>query len=502
MDDALADLVVRMLATHVGDRPDAAEVRDHLEDHGSLERSSSQRLPTASARRTLAVLPPRWRGPASEGWLAESLQEGVIDRLCRCRGGLRVLSAGAVQSLGPRPTPTELRNIGAHFAVETTATCHQGAVTIVARLVLCADGTQLWSDRFAGILDEWLALEDSLAGQIAEALRTEISLDPGGAVPASAVQAYLAARRALRGPGFRHDDVVPMLDQAVRDAPSFAAAHAMRALTLSRARWLVQGDPEAAETRAQVALDEAIRAAPDHPETWLAAADHHLMREDFVEAMQAVRRALEIAPSFAPALHWLALVECETGRQARGRVRLAEVIALDPAHSMTQIELARQDALEGDHDACVDRLRDMVGLQPAATILRSASWWKSADETARLAAAYLAEKGAGWDEERPRLYLRSLARTLDGEGLARHLGELDPVFHPRWRALANQLACESFLWLGRPDLAEAHLRAAGDALLLDLVWLDRCPLLEPLRDTAVFEDVRRRVRVRGVLLWS
>jgi serine/threonine-protein kinase len=169
---------------------------------------------------------------------------------------------------------------------------------------------------------------------------------------------------------------------------------------------------------------------------------------------------------------------------------------------MTQVELARQDALDGDHDACLARLRDLEGLQPAATILRSASWCRSADETAELAAAYLAEKGAGWDEERPRLYLSSLARELDGEGLARRLGELEPVFHPRWRALANQLACESLLWLGRPDLAEGHLRAAGEALLLDLVWLDRCPLLESLRDTSSFEEVRRRTRVRGVRIWS
>jgi serine/threonine-protein kinase len=64
------------------------------------------------------------------------------------------------------------------------------------------------------------------------------------------------------------------------------------------------------------------------------------------------------------------------------------------------------------------------------------------------------------------------------------------------RALTSLCILLSELWLllGRPERALEELDRASKAGLLDLLWLDHCPLLAPLRSAPEFAEVRRRTR--------
>ena len=48
----------------------------------------------------------------------------------------------------------------------------------------------------------------------------------------------------------------------------------------------------------------------------------------------------------------------------------------------------------------------------------------------------------------------------------------------------------------------AHLEAATDAALVDLVWLDLCPLLAFVREEPRFVELRARVRARAQAIWA
>jgi serine/threonine-protein kinase len=38
--------------------------------------------------------------------------------------------------------------------------------------------------------------------------------------------------------------------------------------------------------------------------------------------------------------------------------------------------------------------------------------------------------------------------------------------------------------------------------LIDVDWLERCPLLAPLRSTPVFAEIRRKVHARAMAIWA
>jgi eukaryotic-like serine/threonine-protein kinase len=70
------------------------------------------------------------------------------------------------------------------------------------------------------------------------------------------------------------------------------------------------------------------------------------------------------------------------------------------------------------------------------------------------------------------------------------------------RAALLELAAECFLVAGKDGEALAALEEAAAMPYLNLLWLDGCPLLEPLRDDARFAGLRAAVAARVSDVWS
>lgn len=66
----------------------------------------------------------------------------------------------------------------------------------------------------------------------------------------------------------------------------------------------------------------------------------------------------------------------------------------------------------------------------------------------------------------------------------------------RFRLLLLQLLTEMHAFVGEDALALAALERAVDAGLHDLFWLERCPLLEPLRAGLAYARMLRGMRDR------
>jgi len=122
---------------------------------------------------SIAVLPfANMSSDRETGYLCEGLAEEIINVLTRVPG-LRVIartSSFAVSGLG-----LDAREIGERLHVDTIL---EGSVRrvgqrvrVAAQLISTADGTHLWSERFDRELTDILALEDEIAGRIAERLR-------------------------------------------------------------------------------------------------------------------------------------------------------------------------------------------------------------------------------------------------------------------------------------------------------------------------------------------
>jgi hypothetical protein len=74
--------------------------------------------------------------------------------------------------------------------------------------------------------------------------------------------------------------------------------------------------------------------------------------------------------------------------------------------------------------------------------------------------------------------------------------------NPRFAALAHQLAAEAAMFNHRPDDAMRYIQIAADGVLVDLEWLEHCPLFEPLRSRPEYEQARSLVRSRAEAVWT
>jgi serine/threonine-protein kinase len=61
----------------------------------------------------------------------------------------------------------------------------------------------------------------------------------------------------------------------------------------------------------------------------------------------------------------------------------------------------------------------------------------------------------------------------------------------------RQIAAEMLAFTGRDDSALQKIVEAEALGLIDLTWMDRCPLLAPMRSSPAFEAVRDRVAARA-----
>jgi serine/threonine-protein kinase len=368
----------------------------------------------------------------------------------------------------------------------------------------------MWTDRHDSDLGDLIALQESIAYRVAEELRVELTtLSHRGAAPAAAIEHYLSGRQRMRA--FDFDGAaaaVESLDRARALAPDFAPALAAHAIASLRAWFFDTGHATDWESAARGSVARAAERAGDLAETHLAIGICATHSGDYPAAARAIQKALAIAPTYADAHEYLGMLQCEAGRAEEGAKRLRLAASLDPTLMYCAVFLARQHALHDRVDeseqvlADLDRLRGhAVARLTTAQRVRIAGWQRDWDALRRFAADEATGDSPNW--RFVRLYARALVRDLDiTEVRSRYAAILAARQNPRYVSLALQLATEVFAGLGEIEEARLHLARAATSVLVDVEWLDHCPLLAPLRELPDWAEVRRRVRARADAVWA
>lgn len=540
-----APLLTRCLARQPSDRPGTArEVADTVagllelaqtDGHPTTEQPSPLRgalttaatqhsqhslawttpaTPTVPRGRALAVLPFRFRGPRDQAYIAEGLGDELIDVLSTMRG-LRVSGSGATARFGegndrdPRSVGTEL---GVDVLVDGTMQLSGSRVRISARLLDVQSGFQLWSERYDGTLEDVFALQDTMGKRIAEALRLELEdIAHRGGAPAEAIEAYLRARRLARTWDWKGPEgAVALYDRCIELAPEFKPALAGRAIAYLRAWFLPSWDadePDWEKLAAEV-VAEALEGAPELAETHLAAAIHGVQRGEYKQAATSLATSLRIAPTYADAHAYLGRLQLEAGRARQGIAHLELAIELEPRNIWSLVEVARYRALHGDLDGFEEEMRRFhqsngrdVDVASAVLELRVGSWYRDRE---RILQAHLLLSESASERYIHTAFARMLVHDeLAEEDLRETLERVLTWAHnPRFVSMVCQLAAEAALHHGHEGLAFECLQRAAETVLIDLDWLDYCPLLEPLRKRLTFEGLRALVRGRAEAIWS
>ncbi len=219
-----------------------------------------------------------------------------------------------------------------------------------------------------------------------------------------------------------------------------------------------------------------------------------------------MRTALQIAPTLPDAHLFLATLQIEAGRAKEGLQRLELALSLEPTLAFAMLEKARWHGLYGD-------------LATFQTIIES---WSDdprkdgfvAQQLIR-AGAFRADRGMlergaeliGRSGHPAATYLGLYAQVMLGEDAAAH--ELEPLLgvlrgnvSDRFRTLVHQMCSEGWGKVGDEERTMKHFRAGAESVLVDLEWVDRCPLLDGIRSDPEFAVLRKVVRARCEAIWS
>lgn len=492
-----------------------------MSDSTKLDAAVQGVAPPIPAGLAIAVLPFRYRGPAAEQHVAEGLTDELIDALASTKG-LRVAGSGTTARFAG-DVERDPRSIGAHLRVDAivdgTAQLAGSRLRVNARLVDVETGFQLWSERYDTPLDDPFEVQDLLGKRIAEALRIELAqIAYRGDAPAEAIDLHVRAQVSARVWAFKGPSgAIAGFEACLALAPAFAPALAALAVVAVKTSFLPrQARPGVAPpvpavderdwtTLAEQAVARALVGAPELAESQLASGMLAAHAGRYHDAARALRRALAIAPTFAAAHEYLGRLELEAGLPDQGAQHLGLALALDPSLVFAVPEIARYHALRGDYDEC-ERTLARHGANEATNVavtmlrVRVASWQRRKDLLEPKLEVLLASS-------MPTFSIAELARMMLGspsaDAIADQLERLLGFAHnPRFASLMCQLGAELAGYHGHDELAMRCIERAAGGVLVDLDWLDRCPLFAPLRERPEWAAARQLVQARAEAIWA
>ena len=444
---------------------------------------------------------------AVEGVAAEALAEGVVDLLGRTHGVEVASSSASARFREDRDPAAVAAALGVAYVVDGTVQVARDQARVSVRLSEVSGGTQLWSGRYSGSLEDPFELQDRLAQQIGEALRVELL---AASYRELADEETLELCRDIRARGLTasgplFDAAIGGLERAVERYPSFAPALPLLALLTLRG-WFTHSDTGSVAwgARARAAVERAVREAADFPETRLAEAMLAVQEGRFRDAVIALLTVLGAAPAFPSAIQYLGSMQCEAGQASEGLRRLRLALELSPEQSPGLFEMARCSALRGDMKGfsdALERLRELVPTRGPVQLLevRVAAWRRDRAEIERVIAG--AEREPGPIMQAILGYGRAVL-GLQAPPTAMIDALLERSINPRFASMLCQIICEALCLVGEPERGLAYFLRAADSVLIDLEWADACPALDEMRALPGFDAGRRKVRERVDDLWG
>ncbi|MFO0738777.1 MAG: serine/threonine-protein kinase [Labilithrix sp.] len=511
--EEISSVVVRCMARAKHDRyASVSDVRSALELARTVRPSASLRsartTPLDLRARSIAVLPFRNRGDAADDYIADGFTEELIDALAGSQ--LVVRARGAVMPFrGTDRDPRDVgRMLGVDLVVEGATRRAGGMLHVNARVVGVEDGFHLWAQRFDVPEHRLLPVADEISAAAARAAgaaagpRARVSSDE------QAIDLLLRGRSELNkvSPEATRS-AITFLERALVRLPNDPTILSAYAQAQYRRFAFIADDPNGDEAfeLGERAARRALDLSPSLGDARAALASLHLAVGDGASAAREVMNALRAGGWTSPGVQDLhGRLLGEAGAIEEGLDRLRAAVAIDPSLERARIDIIRLQALRGvwEEVATADEMRTLPTGIFWMLAARLALWnpdtaWAADLEKRIRPLADVPQRNIALELLRVRAGTAStaeLAPTL----LARAQHRRRAV---RGAILWRQILAEVLSFDGQADEALQSIEKAAELGLLDISWLDRCPLLQPLRPSERFQAAREQVasRARAVL---
>jgi serine/threonine-protein kinase len=403
------------------------------------------------------------------------------------------LATAIADSLASEATVRLVKD-GGDESIDATIRASGDRVRVRLRII-DARGDVVWADRVEGSLGDPFALEDAVAERTRAALRMRAS--QGAGPPDAFRERYERVRERINGDLSQIRAAVDELEQLDRESPDDPWIASLLANGLVNIAMQTGASDDKLFGRAEELALRALDRDPSNGQAFAAVAQIRSAKSDHAGALAAAREALRRLPLQAMAHYLIGRILCHCGRVAEGLSRLDLVLRLDPNLTQAAEERVRTFALLGDRAAAQRELVRIEGVRQELAALpriRLFSWWQDRALAAEAAKAFAATtSGAAWTKAAPLLEAYANGDTEKMIDLAKHV--LPAVTSrrviPRQLGMMYEISIEYWMLCGGHDDAARLLGELAQVHgYINLLWLDRCPLLAPLRDGAAFAQAR------------
>jgi TolB-like protein/DNA-binding winged helix-turn-helix (wHTH) protein len=447
---------------------------------------------------TLAVLPfANLSGDSGQDFFSDGMTEEVNGALSNVSGLHIIARRSAFQFKNQnRDVRAVARLLGASHLIEGSVRRQGSRVRISVQLVRGADGVEVWSQKYDRNVTDIFAVEEEIASSIAAALRIPLGLEPGEQLVANrtrdldSYEQYLRARALYRG---RHvQEAISVLEPAVARDPNYAPGHSLLAMAYSlipvyltnenrfasaaAGRAIIGNAFEKSEAEARTAL----RLDPRQSEAYVALALIDADRLKWAAAEDDFRKALNLNPNDADAIHLYGLTLTDMGRVRDALKSRDKLRGLEPFVPIYNIMTAAMLQMNGEDKAAMALLSATPPGGPT-------SYWRSVYLARGYAASSrYAEAADALLAMSPEVKRVSRKSVESAAALLRELS-LGHALPSKLPALEGEL-CFVYAHTAEPgrvlDTAERDISLNfGDLAPLDSPWL---PLYSSVRKTERF----------------
>ena len=328
--------------------------------------------------RSLAVLPlVNLSGDAEQEYFADGMTDELIGNLMRIRA-LRVISRTSVMRFkGTRKSVAEIaRELDVDAVVEGAVIRSAERVRVTAQVIQANPEKNLWAERYELPLGDAVILLGTLAREISEAIRVELTLPEqrglAGVRPVDqeTYESFLKGRYYWsKRTEEATQKAIEYFQQAIDRDPRFALAFIGLAdsyISLAVPETLQEVMPPAdAFPKARIAVSRALQMDDALAEAHASLA--HIMFQydrDWSGAEKEFRRAIDLNPNYANAHHWYALSLVWMGRLDEALNEIRRARAIDPLSLVINSNLGFILAAAHQYDQGIEQCRKTLDMEP------------------------------------------------------------------------------------------------------------------------------------------
>jgi TolB-like protein/tetratricopeptide (TPR) repeat protein len=434
-----------------------------------------------------------------QDYFVDGMHDALITELTRIRA-LKVISRTSALRYRntERSVPEIALELGVDAIVEGSVLRAGNTVRVTAQLIEARSDRHLWADSYDRELSDILALHSDLARAIVDEIRVAVTPEEESqfantrSVNPEVYELYLRGR-FLCGKGTPEGmpSAIQYLQQAIARDPGYAPAHAELASCYTDNSYLEYLPPLEIYPKAKAAAIRAVEIDDQLAEAHTAlAAVYYQMEWKFIEAENALKRAIELNPNNLRTLIYYAWMLGETGRFEEAMVPAHRAQELDPLSAMANIAVAEIYYLSRNYDEAIKEYSKNLDLNPNDPLMYYFLAWPYEQKGMFEKALALLEKAVTLSEGAP-VYLSALGHTY---ALAGKRDEALKILE-QLEGLSEPIPPSSFhialvhVGLGNDDSAFQLLEEAFREKALHLIYLKVGPKFDRLRSDPRFDDL-------------